>query len=150
MSSEIEKNIIKNRDSDECRVCHKESETTFHILAGCDTLAKKEYLDRHNSVAKYIHYELCKALGFQTERKWHLHRPTEVIMDKNVEIIWDMVLTTDRAVGANRPDIVVRDKRNKKILILDISCPSDVNVIAKENDKINKYSLMRFSTHVCI
>ena len=61
-------------------------------------------------------------------------------MDKNFEIIWDMVLTTDRAVGANRPDIVVRDKINKKIPILDISCPSDVNVVAKENEKINKCS----------
>ena len=64
-------------------------------------------------------------------------------MVKNVKIIWDMVLTTDRAVGANRPNIVVRDKKNKRVLILDVSCPSDVNVVAKENEKINKYSPLR-------
>ena len=106
-------------------------------------MAKKEYLDRHNNVAKYVHYELCRSLGFQTEGKWHLHKPAEVVMDRNYEITWDMVLTTDRAVGANRPDIVVRDKIKKKVLILDISCPSDVNVVAKENEKINKYSGLR-------
>ena len=51
-----------------------------------------------------------------------------------------MVLTTDRAVGANRPDIVIRDKMNKKVYIIDISCPSDVNVNAKEQEKISKYT----------
>ena len=69
--------------------------------------------------------------------------PPDVIVDNNVEIIWDMLLTTDQQVGANRPDIVVRDKANKKAFIIDISCPSDANVIAKENEKITKYSGLR-------
>ena len=76
----------------------------------------------------------------QTEKKWHLHRPAEVYLDNRIEILWDMVLTTDRAVGANRPDLVVPDKINKKVYIIDISCPSDVNVNTKENEKISKYS----------
>ena len=138
-----EKNILKTSTTDQCRICGKETETTFHLLAGCDVLAKKEYLDRHNNVARYVHYSLCKTFGFQTEKKWHLHRPADVIMDNKAEIIWDMLLTTDRQVGANRPDIVVRDKINKKVFIIDISCPSDVNVNAKENEKIAKYSGLR-------
>ena len=60
-----------------------------------------------------------------------------------MEIIWDMILTTDRAIGANRPDLVVRDKANKRVLIIDVSCPSDVNVTTKENEKIAKYSGLR-------
>ena len=124
-------------------MCRKETETTFHILAGCDVLAKKEYLERHNNVARYIHHEICKTFNIQTERKWHLHQPTEVYIDNRVELLWDMTLTTDRAVGANRPDIVVRDKFEKKVYIIDISCPSDVNVDAKENEKITKYSGLR-------
>ena len=73
----------------------------------------------------------------------NLHRPAEVVMDKKVEIIWDMILITDRAVGSNRPDIVIRDKSEKKTFILDISCPSDGNVTSKENEKITKYSGLR-------
>ena len=130
-----EKHIIKCTDSDVCRICKKESETTFHILAGCDTLAKKEYLERHNQVAKYIHFEICKAFGLKTENKWHCHQPPEVILEKNFEIVWELPLTTDRPVGANRPDIVIRDKLAKKTLIIDISCPSDVNVYNKKNEK---------------
>ena len=138
-----EKFIVKSAESDLCRICHKESETTFHILAGCDTLAKKEYLERHNNVAKYIHHEICKSYKFPTENKWHLHRPLEVTMDRKVEILWDMIIGTDRPVGANRPDIVIRDKEGRKTYIIDISCPSDVNVEAKENEKMSKYGALR-------
>ena len=54
-----------------------------------------------------------------------------------------MVLTTDRAVGANHPNIVISDKINKKVYINDISFPSDVNVNAKEHEKISKYRGLR-------
>ena len=135
--------ILKTAKSDRCRICEKEPETTFHLLAGCDVLAKKQYLDRHNNVARYVHHCICKAYNFQTEKKWHLHKPTDVIMDKRVEITWDMILTTDRDVGSNRPDIVIRDKFEKKTYIIDISCPSDVNVCSKENEKLTKYSGLR-------
>ena len=64
-------------------------------------------------------------------------------MDSRVELLWDMTLTTDREVGSNRPDIVIRDKKEKKVYIIDVSCPSDVNVKNKENEKITKYSGLR-------
>ena len=64
-------------------------------------------------------------------------------MDSRVELLWDMTLTTDREVGSNRPDIVIRDKEEKKVYIIDVSCPSDVNVKNKENEKITKYSGLR-------
>ena len=54
-----------------------------------------------------------------------------------------MLLTTDRAVGSNRPDIVIRDKQERKVYIIDISCPNDKNVKQKENEKITKYSGLR-------
>ena len=64
-------------------------------------------------------------------------------MNKDVELLWDMTLNTDRQVGANRPDIVLRDKASKKTYIIDISCPSDKNVTSKENEKVAKYSGLR-------
>ena len=78
-----------------------------------------------------------------TESKWHLHHPPEVILTKNIELLWDMTLNTDRQVGANRPDIVLRDKASRKTYIIDVSCPSDINVLSKENEKMMKYSGLR-------
>ena len=115
----------------------------FHILAGCDVLAKKEYFDRHNAVARYVHHVICNNLGVQVVRKWHVHKPPEVFIDTRYEILWDMVIATDRPCGANRPDIVVRDKVARKAYVIDVSCPKDVNVNAKEQEKISKYCSLR-------
>ena len=52
-----------------------------------DNLAKKEYLDRHNGVAQYVHHSICNNFGVQTNAKWHTHKPQEALVLKNVEII---------------------------------------------------------------
>ena len=81
--SGMEAHILKTSTSDKCRICGKEPESTWHLLAGCDVLAKKEYLDRHNQVARYIHHSICKSFNFPTEKKWHLHKPADVAIDQN-------------------------------------------------------------------
>ena len=98
-----EKNILKTIDSDSCRVCQSQPEKMSHILSGCDTLAKKEYLERHNGVAQYVHHAICQSYKIQTCAKWHVHKPPEVIMLKNVEITYDSVIATDRPYVFNRP-----------------------------------------------
>ena len=64
-------------------------------------------------------------------------------MTKEVEIAYDQTLITDGPVGANRPDILIRDMVKKKTYIVDVSCPCDVNVGLKENEKIGKYGALR-------
>ena len=64
-------------------------------------------------------------------------------MLKNIELLWDMTLNTDRQVAANRPDIVLHDKASRKTYIIDVSCPSDINVLSKENEKMMKYGGLR-------
>ena len=64
-------------------------------------------------------------------------------MNKNIELLWDMTLNTDRQVRVNRPDIVLRDKASRKTYIIDVSCPSDINVLSKENEKMMKYGGLR-------
>ena len=108
-----ERNILKKQIDDKCRVCHAKPETMSHILSGCDILAKKEYLDRHNGVAQYIQHAICHNFQIHTWAKWHTHKPPAVIALKNVEILWDIPIATERPCVFNRPDIVVRDKRNK-------------------------------------
>ena len=138
-----ERHILKKQVEDKCRVCHAKPETMSHILTGCDVLAKKEYLERHNGVAQYIHHAICRHFHIHTCSKWHTHKPSEVIALKNVEILWDIPISTDRPYVFNRPDIVVRDMENKKCFIIDVSCPNDINVTQKEQEKITKYSGLR-------
>ena len=138
-----EMHIVKTRNDDLCRICQKQPETIFHILSGCDVLSKREYFDRHNQLCQYIHYELLKHYGFPIGPNWNAHKPCDLVLSKNVEIAYDQIISTDRPIGANRPDILIRDLGGKKTYIVDISCPCDVNVAMKESEKISKYGALR-------
>ena len=138
-----EKHILRSRDDDKCRICSKEAESIFHILSGCDRLAKREYFTRHNAVCKYVHLSILKSYSLARDENWFTHNPRDVILSKNVEIIYDQIISTDRPIGANRPDIIVKDIVQKKAYIIDISCPCDTNVGKKEAEKISKYGELR-------
>ena len=127
---------------DLCRFCLSKPETTAHILSGSDSLAK-EYLERHNGIAQYIHHALSQNFNIQTCTKWHTQKPPEVLMLKNVEILYHSILNTDRPHIFDRPDIFVRDKESKMCYIIDVSCPNDINVNEKEQGKISEYSCRR-------
>jgi hypothetical protein len=46
---------------------------------------------------------------------------------------------TDREVLANRPDIIIKNKKDKICLLIDVAIPSDRNAIQKESEKKLKY-----------
>ena len=125
---------MKNSDDDKCRICKKDPETIFHILGACDALAKREYFVRHNNICK--HYQM------DVGENWFKHNPTDVILKNKIEVIYDQVILTTRPVGANRPDILIKDLLNKKAYIIDISCPVDTNVGKKECEKVAKYGAL--------
>ena len=137
-----EKHILKNTNDDLCRVCKKDPETIFHILGACDALAKREYFTRHNNICKYVHYKVLKSYNIDVGDNWYMHNPAEVVTKNKIEVIYDQTILTTRPVGANRPDILIKDLENKKAYIIDISCPIDTNVGKKENEKISKYGAL--------
>ena len=136
-----EKNILRVHNDSTCRICKKSDsvETIYHILSACDSLAKKEYFSRHNAVCKYLHCVISKAYGLPCGENWFVHEPKEVIICSEVEIVYDQILLTDMEVGANRPDLVVKDKVKKKSYLIDVSCPCDLNIFKAEATKIAKY-----------
>ena len=48
-------------------------------------------------------------------------------------------IQTDLPIEANKPDIVVRDKIMIKCFVIDVTCPFEKRVSAKEKEKIEKY-----------
>ena len=77
--------------------------------------------------------------GAEHTDKWYEHQTPPVTETKEVTILWDFPINTDRKITANRPDIVIRDKIKKTCLLLDISIPSDVNTSLKTYEKLSKY-----------
>jgi hypothetical protein len=131
--------IIGDGSSPLCRVCDTYDETVDHILSGCPQLAKTEYLERHNRIAKYIHWSLCHSHGIEAPEKWYEHKPTTVMENSDVTLLWDMPVATDRQISANRSDIIVKNKAEHLCSLIDISVPADKNTSVKTMEKISKY-----------
>jgi hypothetical protein len=126
-------------DDPKCRLCGMFDETVDHLISGCPMLANTEYTQRHNKVGQYIHWKICQHFQLPTTGKWYEHHPSTVCENEKVSVLWDMPITTDREIKANRPDIVIKDHNNKTCLLIDMTIPSDRNVGLKEFEKLSKY-----------
>ena len=123
-----------------CRLCHEAEETIVHLLSACSKLVLTAYLNRHNMVAAVEHWHLMKVYSFPVvSQSWCSHRPPPVLESPVAKILWDFSLQTVHNHGSNRPDIVLFAYQQKQICFIEISCPADINVISKEEEKLLKY-----------
>ena len=124
-----------------CRKCRSSDETVTHIVGtgGSKKLAQRDYKRRHDTVAKALHWEICKKYGFKSASQWYEHEPESVLENEDWKVLWDFTIQTDRVIQARRPDIVIVDKKSKVCQIVDIAVPGDCRVEIKEDEKIEKY-----------
>ena len=133
-------NILKKPDVDpKCRLCGRFDETIDHLVSGCPELAKSEYIHRHNKAVAHIHWKICKEFGIEVKDRWYEHEPTTLTEKNNITILWNMPIHTDRTIAANRPDIVLKNKKDKTCLLIDMTVPLDDNTSVKTTEKLNKY-----------
>jgi hypothetical protein len=52
-------------------------------------------------------------MGLQVTDKYYEHMPERVINVNGITIIWDILIITDQTILANRPDIVLHDKKTR-------------------------------------
>ena len=137
-------NIIKTATDDLCRRCGKFKETVAHIVSGCPELAQGVYLNRHNAVASYIHWKLCKLVDLPSNNTWYNHTPEKVSENETTKMLYDFNIYTDKKITHRRPDLVIHKKKERETLIIDFACPMDHNVDAKKKEKIDKYQELKF------
>ena len=111
----VKHHIDKSIDDPLCRKCGKRGESVQHMISECEKLAQKEFKRRHDNVAKKIHWELCKKNGLEHREKWYEHNPEGVAENEGVKVLWDMNMQCDNVIEARRPDIVIIDKKEKKL-----------------------------------
>ena len=127
--------------SDKCRFCHTATETSSHLLSGCQTLlADGHYTKRHNKVCSYIHWTICQANNIQTKKVWE-HQPEMITTNEDITIFYDKPIPTGRYIenSAIKPDIVIKDDKNRSALIIDVSVPNDFGINRAEREKVTKY-----------
>ena len=57
----------------------------------------------------------------------------------DVTVLWNQAVNTDREVRANRPDIIIKNTKEKACTLIDEAMPADRNVMQKEAEKKLKY-----------
>ena len=57
--------------------------------------------------------------------------------------MWDFSIHTDRTILANKPDITIKDHKEKPSKLIDFTFPMDINISAKEFEKLSKYKDLR-------
>ena len=133
-------NILKKPDVDpKCRLCGLFDETIDHLVSGCPELAKTEYTHRCMCAAAHKHRKICKEFGIEVKERWYEHEPKTVIENDSVTILWEMSLHTDRTIAANRPDIVLKNKKDKTCLLIHMTIPLDTGTSVKTTEKLTKH-----------
>jgi len=75
--------------------------------------------------------------------------PKPVYEERDVTVLWNQAVHTDTEVTASRPDIIIKNKKEKTCTLLDVAMPADRNVMQKEakNVKIQEF-MYRDTTNV--
>jgi hypothetical protein len=115
--------ILKEEIESKCLLCKQHEETIDHLTSGCPILAKSEYLMRHVKVCTHLHYSISKALCIETTGKWYTHVPKPVYKEGDVTVLWNQAAHTEREVTANRPDIIIKNKKEKTCRLIDVAIP---------------------------
>ena len=57
----------------------------------------------------------------------------------DVTVLWNQAVHTDREVTANRPDIIIKNYKEKTCTLIDVAIPAHRNVVLKEVEKKLKH-----------
>jgi hypothetical protein len=112
----FERKILKEEIESRCRLCKEYEETVDHLTSGCPILAQNEYVIRYDRVCTHLHYSLRETLCAETTENWYSHIPKPVCQHEDITVLWNQVIQTDREVLDNRPDIIIKDMKEKNLL----------------------------------
>ena len=74
---------------------------------------------------------------------WYEQKPEGVVESENFNILWDVTVLCDGKIEARRRDIVVTDKKEREVFIIDVAIPGDDRVKDKELERLEKYQLLK-------
>ncbi|KAI4290998.1 hypothetical protein PAPHI01_0272 [Pancytospora philotis] len=125
-----------------CPHCRSRHKTVDHLATQCDRMLYHDYMRRHNEVVRCIHLCLCRKYGLKALPRMRTHAVQEVVANENVEIRVDMRINTGIKIQANRPDILVHDKKRKEIILIEVGITGQDRLHTVETEKARKYDVL--------
>ena len=103
-------------------------------------MSSRYYLPlRHDIKAKHIFENLMK----KTDPHRKIAYSDELIkITEEKDFWWNVIVKTTANVKNNRPDLIIWDLNSKECQVVDFSCPGDINVTQKIQEKENTYGTL--------
>ena len=125
-----------------CPHCKERPKTVDHLATQCNRMLGHDYTRRHNEVVKCIHLFLCNKYGIKKSKRLRTHSVQEISANADVEIRVDTTVATSTKQSANRPDIVIHDKKRREIILIEVGITSQDQLQIVENEKRRKYDVL--------
>ena len=109
-------NMINPATDKSCRMCNEKSETTSHLMSGCQTLlALVTYTTRRNNICRLIHIKNLEHLNLPRASKFWEHEPKSITTSPEIDIYYDYPIPIARHIegGCIKPDILIHNKVEK-------------------------------------
>ena len=72
-------------------------------------------------------------------RKLVQSHPRKSSRNYRAKILWDYDVRTDHRIQARKPDLILVNKENQKVSLIDVAIPWDTRVVEKGREKVEKY-----------
>ena len=75
---------------------------------------------QHTCIGRYCNFIISKqpTFGVSTNQ-------IQLLKMKKLTLLWDMQVYTDRIIKANKPDIIIKSKKEKFSMLIDMAVPPD-------------------------
>lgn len=126
-----------NTSNTNCRACRRTAETPEHIVSSCSKWLPTLYIDRHDSVARNIHYKLCQKYDLTPP---HYSQKVEPVLEnERVKLYWNQPVQTKTIIRHNKPDIIAFDKTGMKATIIEVAVSWFTGIVKQTEIKRNRY-----------
>ncbi len=127
--------------TDKCRICETKMETVGHILSNCPGHGWGLIKQRHNRVLCLLVKAVMDSMAWPMSKSMAVHgiATAGVWGTEEERVLIDQAIPTSRKITECRPDLVIRSKTRKKIVIFDVACALDHLVQKREAEKKAKY-----------
>ena len=144
---------LKNEEGDLiCRFCHSFDEKIAHIMCKCSALAQSLYTSRHDGMLRPVYHAILQKFEFSDDSDratpWHKESPPKSsVVNENAKVLWNIPIHQDIPPkdGANKPDIVVQDKKGKQFITFEGTICNVGEIHDRDQRKTEKYMDLRSS-----
>ena len=131
----IQRAIHGTKISPKCRKCNQEDKNINNIASECPALAQNQYKKRYDTVARAVHWNLCKKFQLPCSNRWYEHQLQPVTENEYAKLFWNYSIRTDRVIPAHQPDLTLADKTINKVSLIDVAVPCYPRAEQKEQEK---------------